>query len=479
MKTSFISPQESVKMTIRDHVIGPGERGAMSAALTRLEPLFDSGGGFATLPRVTMTPQFFSGFLKRAGASHDNPKAEDAIRSARFNRTESDAVREALEQFKGLYVEIRADECTALRSGLWARKYAYYNNWGDSIDEILDMVKKVLESEFSRDAIAFKRRMGLLMGDTAGVMFMPVDVMPCLGTMQTTPLHAVATTGFAKDEPLVMIGSGIMGADKRDATVMLGSELDERHINDLARQARNRHALSLESKSILLRDKEEYAEVQEAVARFLAHPGRALSRLKRGLDALRCSVPMQLELAYSGVQWSVSRIKPAEFTHIAKPEHCGSIVSMEGGAGREPGTQYGIGVSGRKVVDSDTVFPVRCSEKGRKALAEFNAQADGYVLLLDAPLYKLRTSFSFADYSNAAAVLCREEPCGRSAMPQVGGALREAGIIVLASSMNNDFLSGLELGDEFLNGLRFMRPNEVKMRVYVNDEVPEGWASLR
>src|SRR5208283_1422255 len=180
MKTNFTTPHSNKEVTVKPErdTIGPGGLGAKTAGLRKHQPLLERCG-LGYLPQVAITPGFFSGFLRRAGVSHEAPEeAPRAIRSTDFSKTELEAIRASVQPFSELYAAVRSDECTAAGTGLGASGFVLADNSEEIIGRVAGIVKGILASDFSRDMVAFKRRVGLPMKQTPGVLVMPVDTTP-------------------------------------------------------------------------------------------------------------------------------------------------------------------------------------------------------------------------------------------------------------------------------------------------------------
>jgi hypothetical protein len=408
------------------------------------------------------TPQFFSDLLRRSGAERGNYiQYESAIERAEFLPAEKEAIKGAMEAFRGLDLMVCADECTARSSGFGHTSVLHAE---EPLDEVLRTVKMKLKMDFSRDVTAFKTRMGLPLDEMQGVMVMPLDLMPIASSVLTTPLHALVTTRFSHDEPLVRMGTGMAGAERREATEALIKEMGMKHMLHLALDMETAHMIDASNRDRLPHWK-HVAKAHEALLAILVHPERAMDSLGHCLDMLKREKPLTLELSHNGRGWTIIHAAEANLGEVKRPPH-GKHVSTMWPADRDI-SQYGVGVLGRKVVESSVVFPIRClSLDGIRALAAFNASASGYVLLFDGPLQRLSTQLAFADFSNAGAILCRDDVEGESGMASLRPALRESGIPVLASHVDDDFLMSL----------KFREPNQRKLRIYVNDAVPEGSA---
>ena len=463
MRTKFKPLRERPRsFWFGEKVVGDGKTAAMSSALRRLAPVLDSYDELRVLPRIVFTPRFFADFLRRSGAERgDDFQYEFAIERTEFLPAEREAIRGAMEAFRGLDLMVCADECTPRGSGFW---HASVIHAEESLDDVLRTVRCELKTEFSDDVTAFKKRIGLPLDEMQGVMVMPLDLMQIAGTMLTTPLHAIATTRFSDNEPLVRMGTGIAGTERREAAEALVKEMGMKQMFHLALNAEAAHMIDSKNRG-RLPHWNHVAKARAALMEILVHPERAMGSLGRLLDRLKREKPLTLELSYNGRSWTIIHAAEANLGQVGKRKHGNAVCSMWP-ADRDMG-QYGIGVLGRKVVESGIVFPIHClSLDGIRALAEFNASASGYVLLFDGPLELLATQLRFADYSNAGAIVCRDDAEGLAGMASLRPALREAGIAVLASHVDDDFLMSL----------KFRKPNKRRLRVYVDDAVPEGFA---
>jgi hypothetical protein len=471
MKTEFACPHKArtVSVRITTDTIGPGNSGAKRAGVRLAEPLLDSEGGFGCLPHTGITPLFFHEFLGRAGASHENPESALAIKSVPFNTHELDAMRLAMDPFTGLYIAIRSDECTAAGCGLWASRFLLADGSGEALEACIQAVRDILASEFSREVTAFKKRTGLPMGETPGAIFMPVDVAPLAGaSVYTTPLHANTFTDFACNDTLVQMGMGLGGGNSRYSATRLPGDVNAFYAASVAESVMDAEGFVDGRKCVLYQN--QYCQITEKALEGVA-AGYPLhfGRLIKGFEELGRHGKRQryYELSYSGERWCVVQASDVELGHVEQPEVSKTTKVLKVGFGmRSDLRDFSVGVSGRKVVESDKVLRVGISSAQRKTLALINGQLSGYVLVLEAPLETLASEFSFADYSNAGAIMCNQVMAVRSAMSHVSGALREAGIIVLEG----------EIGREFLGSLERMKMHERKMLLYANDEREEGFA---
>jgi len=469
MKTTFIAPYTNKDVTprIERDIIGPGNPGAKSSALLSHRPLFEtSSDAFQCLPQVAITPGFFADFLKRAGASHEDPEgAATAIRSADFSGDELDGIRAAVAPFRGLYTAIRSDECTSGGNGLWHSGFVLSHGSKHTLRMVADIVKSILASDFSRDVIAFKKRAGLPITDTPGVLVMPVDAMPIVPqNTYTTPFHVNAITDFACGDTLIQIGIGVGGANIHYARVVLLRELDEIHFRLLSRLARTAQVFG-GGKIKNLEDDEGRADAQTLLDIFVGCAYLHIHKLREGFLGLKGQKhpPLYLELGYSEGKWQVVQCSDVEPCHVERPEERGRKVLEVARPGRGPIPSFGLNVSGRRIIESDTVVFIRGGNEP-KILVEINKTTENYVLVLDIPPKTFSTFFSFADYSNAAAIIANGE-MENPTMTHFSGALREAGIVVLAGDMDAGFLAKL----------RAWEPNKRHVLVYANDEREEGF----
>ncbi|MFA6530840.1 MAG: hypothetical protein WCT31_03860, partial [Candidatus Micrarchaeia archaeon] len=244
MKTVFSRPSQAslVTVNVRTPTIGDGNPSAKSTAYRGMEPLIttvnssvikgDPSREVIYLPNTVITPSFFSEFFKRAGVSHErSEEAIKAIDETEFSPYEIAGIKEALAPFAGLYVFLRSDESTASGVGLWHSEAMPCILSGNGLIRAVEIIKAILKSDFSRDVIAFKRRVGLPMEETPGVFVMPAvgkNTLTGDGMFPPfyTPYHFNVIVNFHDGMHIVVGGIGIGGANDSTAVVSRLERLD-------------------------------------------------------------------------------------------------------------------------------------------------------------------------------------------------------------------------------------------------------------
>lgn len=440
--------------------------------------------GLISLPHISITPSFLGEFLRRIGASHEDPEAAvEAIERSDFNASEMEAIRGAVAPFEELYVAVRSDESTAAGVGLWHTGFLLVDNSSSTAQQAAEIAKVILASDFSQDVLAFKRRVGLPLEENPGLLVMPVAGYN-VGTMPpiyATPYHANVITGFTGDDDLVAIGIGMGGANNRGSFTTLLSRLSPFHFGtqnmDIS-LARSSFLYEGELRRLLeIEDGEQHVRIN--LDGLVAGGGAAIQidELRDAIAAIKAAseTPLYLEFGLEAIRWSVLQCAEVKLKDVEKPDVPGSqkILTVDSGDrgsyGRAGVAQFSNRVSGRRIVEADKVVKLD-TERGRKIsrVAEVNEELRDYVLIIDAPLSILSTALTFADYSNAVAIISMDEALG-NAGSHFNGALREAGIVVLVGYVNGEFLEDLESG----------KPVNRKLLVYANDAKEEGFVATR
>jgi hypothetical protein len=469
MRTEFTAPHRSLSVHAApgEDVIGPGQPGAKSAALVKYRPLFE--GGFGMLPQVAITPAFFTDFLGRAGASHHAPEeSRAAIAGTAFTKGEKDAMRAAAAPFSGLYAAVRSDEAVAGGIGLWSSGFALLDGSEAAAAKVEALVRGILASDFSHDVIAFKNRTGMPLEATPGAFIMPVDACSISTlTTYTTQCHVNAISDFTRGDTLVQLGHGLGGANAHYARVALLSELDMSQFRFISEYHMD-HARVFSSGSVMeLRDDAFGREAGAMALRM--HMQRAdtvhIPALRAGFGALKAknAPPLYLELSYGCNCWDVVQCAEASLGSVVRPAEDGRKVLTASPSPRDRLATFGLDVLGRGVAESGTIVYLGQFDMA-DTLAGINRMIRGYVLVMEHGLRALDQLFSFADYSNAAAIVSTQQNM-RPAMSHVSGALREAGIPLLAGNMDRGFLREL-------HGHNVHARNVL---VYANDAREEGF----
>jgi hypothetical protein len=118
--------------------------------------------------------------------------------------------------------------------------------------------------------------------------------------------------------------------------------------------------------------------------------------------------------------------------------------------------KFGTNVSGNGHIESDNIIFVS-SVSDLEYVRRLNDELVGYVIIANLPLSEISKNLSFADYSNAAAIVCVHNAFN-SVASHFNGATREANILLLAGNIDRRFLSGLRPGQ-----------NNVRVAIYAND----------
>lgn len=476
---------ESIAVNIRHKKTGRGEPGAKSVGLKKHKRLIESaysppksGGeecGLFNLPRSVITPLFFREFLRRAGASHDNPKSQAAIMSSKFTESEIEGIRGALQPFYNGYIAIRSDECTAAGCGLWHTGFLGYTR--KTFSHALNQIKQILASEFASSTIAFKKRAGLPMEQTPGVLIQPMIMynysMP--GDVFTTILHVNAITHFSGDRCLVNLGAGIGGANRKGALSIMLDELSESVLTrDAIRNSVSAALLMLDGKVSPVYVYGESKVMKESISNGITGlAGLIESGLKIALGKITesTSSSMYLELAWWFPVFAVLQCADLSLGQVVAPNipYNQRIFSLHSSTGR----QFGSLVSGRIVVETENIVYVPSKYQDNRSLIEqvvdLNRSLVNYVLVSEHPYDFIQKNLTFAGYSTASAMVFTSNVGPLYPVDtHFGGLLREAGIPVLAGKINDSFIRSLKPG-----------LNKRKVLVYANDEKQEGFmASL-
>jgi|GEM_PF-2664534 hypothetical protein len=471
----------TVKLRLRYKRTGPGEPGEKSAGLDRFKKLTDSTvtgprntwkeRGLVSLPKGVITPDYFRRFLKRVGASHDNPKSADAIFRSAFSKEDKEGIKHALHPFDDAYIALRSDECTAAGCGLWHTGFLGYNR--RTFKQALEQIKEILASEFSPSVIAFKKRTGLPMEKTPGVLIQPMVLSDysMLEDVFTTPLHIIAITRFSGERCLVNFGTGINGANKIGAQAMMLDDLSESSMSeDALRMALRNSTILLDGRIARILSFSASAVMRASIKADVVHSAdHIISELKSALGKITKGnpEPLYLELASWFPTFAVLQCAEIKLGKVERPDVRWNqkILSLYSPTGR----QFGSLVSGRRVVETENLIYIPRSN-GRvtdqlKLVAAFNNLLTDYVLLSGLPYEVLNNHLTFAGFSNASAMAFTED-CNPlyPVSTHFGGVMREAGIPVIAGKVNDSFVRSLKPG-----------LNRRKVLVYANDEIQDGF----
>lgn len=141
--------------------------------------------GFEPVPRMVLSMGFFENFRTRAGIKRGLEKGDghkrmrNRIRRTRFSSRELETIYNVWKIFGEVPIAIRSSaHGDALGTGIYESEFLdLTNRWGNGPEEFLEAVRRVLASEFSEKAIAYRRNAGLDPG-------MAVIIEPVFGEMK-------------------------------------------------------------------------------------------------------------------------------------------------------------------------------------------------------------------------------------------------------------------------------------------------------
>jgi hypothetical protein len=463
----------STEVDIANQVIGPGEPGAKSRMLDKIRPLIDAiagkDAGVDSIPQMSITPALMKEYLDRVGASHERPEeAQQLIENGGFSGAEMDALAQAMSPFKDLHIMVRSDEWTAAGVGFCHSDAMLAGNSDESVARFAAIAKKILRSEFSPSAIAFKKRLRQPLEANMGVLVTPLDacLISFFPPIFSTVLHANVITRFDGSEALVSVGLGLGGGNGQGAKTRLLTALcrgvwEETDLQNIEQapavyEGRIHPLFDIPSgergvrKLAMMCGIGEFAGLEVVTAMF--------GMLRAGIKELDGSVgrPLYLELAAGNRPiWDVVQCAETSSKEVAKPDvpESQKIFNSETDRGRHH-TDFGKGIFGRGVVESRTVVYAENTH-------EFPGMVKGlenYVLIApELRIRNVRDCYRFCDYADAAAIICAPETRG-GAFSHLNGAIREAGITVLAGEIDKTFLNDLKPG-----------ANQRKLLVYADD----------
>ncbi len=484
MRKTFLTPgnHRGITVDFETRTIGSGKLGGKSAALREYQPLFDATvkvigeeeTGLITVPHVSITPALLSDFLRRIGASHEDPAAAiEAITRSDFG-VELNVFREAISPFDGVYTAIRSDEATAAGVGLWHTDFVLSDSILTTTLKVADIIKKILKADFSRDVLAFKRRVGIPVDDTLGVLVMPVvgvDLSQMYSDhMFGSTFHANIITGFNYEGTLANIGVGVGGANNRGARSEILRIVRAIHLTkaSLSMNIRNSKLLSAGE----LKNSADIPKAYDFLDMIIDGYNPLMDKLLRELLKYTNSLKTQLylELALDRKSWNVLQCSPVKIENLEPPDVPDEQKILDiFGRGSNPYAQYGSTLSGRAVVKIDSVIYLKSLNREEiERLRTINQETSNYVLIVDAPPNLIGNVLRFADYSNAAAIVSNSTEALNNIGTHFNGAFREAGILFLVGEVNADFLAGLKQE----------KANTRKLLVYANDGVEEGFIAI-
>jgi hypothetical protein len=219
---------------------GTGTAGAKSLYLDRFksaaEQLDLSVPGFSYFTEeFFLAPYVRKGVLDEKRALLVSP--ETAFRATLdLDSAEKKQLREALERFRGRIIAIRSDEQTAKGIGVFSTQFFYVHpeKFDQTFAEFLDVLSRVLSSQFSSDATKFKTRTGL-------PHCIGIQLLPLIAEEQEpnrfydasfAPMLSIAGhTALAKDEVRVLFGSGLAGTEDCSAHYIIYGKDKRQRIN--------------------------------------------------------------------------------------------------------------------------------------------------------------------------------------------------------------------------------------------------------
>jgi hypothetical protein len=506
MKTVFSRPNGMGEITVKVLIstFGNGPTGAKSTAYRAMQPIVEAtnfipyfhfwkkpADGLVYLPNTAITPRFFSesrGFLARAGVSHERPeKSLRAIDRTSFTPYEFDVIRDAYAPFAGLYVFLRSDESTASGVGLWHSDAMPAMLGSEGMMRAARIVKEILKSDFSRDVIAFKRRVGLPMEETPGVFIMPAVGEPLGNDFTSTewppfaPIYHLniilnfitARDMFSVNQHLAMVGAGVGGANHLRARSYLVRTFDTYH---KYRVFNERTIPSASGAKVLSPDgirtcfDSEWRDIVASITSYenpelftnLSLHVNLLENLARLAAKLKFPTYFELGLDMHG-DFAFLQGAPISLGKVKKPE-VPEAQKIFVGDRVDRSDRLGSNIIGRKVVRSDCAFVV-----SQDINQEIPPDLENYVLFVKAPPSEFSKKYSFADYSKAAAIIfIGWETGSRSCLAtHLSGAARESGIVMMRGEFNKSFIEGLPIGV----------PVHQNLLVYANDAAEEGFVA--
>jgi hypothetical protein len=443
--------------------------------LDKIRPLIDAiagkDAGLDSIPQMSITPALMNGYLGRVGASHERPEeAPQLIANGEFSGAEMDALAQAMSPFKDLHIMVRSDEWTAAGVGFCHSDAMLAGNSDESVARFAAIAKRILQSEFSPSAIAFKKRLKQPLEANMGILVTPLDayLISFFPPIFSTFLHANVITRFDGSDAVVSVGLGLGGGNGQGAKTRLltalcrgmWEEADLQNIEQASAvyEGRIQPLFDIPSgergvrKLAMMCGIGEFAGLEIVTAMF--------GRLRDGIKELDGSagMPLYLELAAGNRPiWDVVQCSETSFKEVAKPDvpESQNVFNRETDRGRHQyHTDFSKGIFGRGVVESQAVVYAENTH-------EFPGMVKGlenYVLIApELRIRNVRDGYRFCDYAGAAAIICASETMG-GAFSHLNGAIREAGIIVLAGEVDRAFLDGLKPG-----------VNQRKLLVYADD----------
>ncbi len=476
MKFSFKSNgRDTVHINIWRQTIGQGEPGAKSLALRKYAPLAEAANPDSrqivnSLPTCSLTPEFFSGIIKRSGASHDNLESRRALGNIAFTKEEIEGIIIPLTRFGDLCTAWRSDEVTANGVGLWHTGFLKSGAIHALLPAAQAAIIEILTSDFSQDAIAFKKRLGLPMETVPGVLVMPLaaDCSNPNGAF-TTRLHANGIVNFWENETMRLdVGAGIGGANNKYDSFRLTSlsyrgyqkevaqrldgllTADANYLSDGKLVPYSQLDLTY---SWLDRSFKDNPTPPDAILNLMGYFSRLASITKERL---------YWELAFFDNAWGLLQAAETNAKNISKPDIPDSqkVLQVKGFEN----------VSGIQLIEADKVIYIKDAD-ALGLLSELNNEATNYLLILSAELGSIEEMYlHFWQYSNAAAIVFDGfYPYSTTIGSHMNGATREAGIALFSGNMGGSFRDSLKNG-----GI-----SDKKLVIYAHEALGEGFIATK
>ncbi len=126
--------------------------------------------GFGMNEREVLAMGWFLGFYSRNSVVGDPKKKMSRIMLGEFSREETETLARILEKFKGNHIFVRSSAHGDARgTGVYESKLVIEPN----LEKLKDAIRKVLASQFSKGAVAFREQAGLPEG--MAIMIEPAD----------------------------------------------------------------------------------------------------------------------------------------------------------------------------------------------------------------------------------------------------------------------------------------------------------------
>ncbi len=497
MRTYFQTPSGLDKKVIvpKNSIIGLGEAGGKSRALAKFLPLIENAfkpkDGYApyleTLPQVAITPMFFKDFLNRAFENKD-PKTNDVyktIEKCPFTNEETEGIREALAPFAGLYVAVRSDEATSAGVGLWHTDFMIADTSEDAVNRACGIIKEILASDLSEDVVAFKKRTGIPLENTTGVLVMPIYTRPILPEDKVdfvSPLFSMNfLTNFSNGKHLVQIGLGLGGANGiYNITIMLPNpSKDKDRIDNMGYNFRH-------TGPRVLKGGRDGVDVNHFLLDY-ARDTRKFEDVLEDIHSIAETISNKIGPSYFEIAWAppavLTQFSQVNYKTIKAPEipEIKKIVRIRNYSHEKFNangwTLPTNAIQGRDIIRADKVYYIKYNRntsytynntrKPLHPLPEINKYNKDYVLVIEGieSAYSFGLDFSFSSYSNAAAIVLVNTRCINIISSHIGGATREAGIPIFAGKIDGYFIWNLK-ENEF---------NKRNLLIYANDGLGEGF----